>query len=113
MDEQDDLKTRLMNEIEAVIDRLLVDRPAPEGITLQYAEDTAVAVGEKVKEVVVQGVLADHREQAQAVTCPGCGQALGMKDYRSRLVATVAGEVKITRAYYYCADCKRGTFPPG
>ena len=38
---------------------------------------------------------------------------LGMKDYRSRQVVSEAGEVKLTRAYYYCEGCGQGVFPPG
>lgn len=113
MDEHADLKARLLKELEAVIDQLLVNKPAPEEITLRYAEQTAVAAGEKVKEVLVQELLEEHWEPPQIVTCPGCGQRLAMKDYRCRQVVTEAGEVRVRRAYYYCEGCKRGFFPPG
>jgi uncharacterized protein with PIN domain len=113
MDEQTDLKIRLMNELEGIIDRLLMNKPVPEEITLQYAEKAAVAVGEKVKAVIAQELLDDQRARPQEVACPGCGKRLRMKDYRRRRVVTEAGEVGVRRAYYYCADCKQGIFPPG
>jgi hypothetical protein len=111
--QDDELKARLLKGFEAVIDRLLANKPVPEEITLRYVESTAVAAGEKVKEVIARQLLQHHREQPHGVACPGCGKQLGMKDYRSRQVVTEAGEVRVRRAYYYCEDCRAGVFPPG
>jgi hypothetical protein len=112
MTEEEQLKARLMKDIEAEIDRMLCNKPAAEEITLRYTEKTAVGVGEKLKEVIAQALLEEHSEQAKEVKCPGCGKRLGMKDYRSRQVVTEAGEVELRRAYYYCEGCKQGIFPP-
>jgi len=102
-----------MKEVEEVIDRMLANKPAAEEISLRYAEKTAVATGEKLKEVIIEQLLGSHREPVTEARCPSCGKRLGMKDYRSRQVVTEAGETRITRAYYYCADCQQGIFPPG
>src|SRR5438105_1881608 len=100
MTEEDNLKARLMKDIEAEIDRMLANQPAPEEITLRYAEKTAVAVGEKVKAVVARQILREHKEQPPEVRCAKCGKQLRMKDYRSRQVVMEAGEVELKRAYY-------------
>lgn len=113
MSEQEELKARLMKEVEEVIDRMLVNKPEARDITLSYAEKTAVATGEKLKAVIAQELLKESGGQDEGVDCPGCGQRLGMKDYRSRQVVTEAGEVEIRRAYYYCEACRKGIFPPG
>jgi hypothetical protein len=112
MTEADQLKARLMKDIEAEIDRMLANKPACEEITLSYTEKSAVGVGEKLKEVIAQALLEEHREKAQEVKCPSCGKRLGMKDYRSRRIVTEAGEVELRRAYYHCEGCEQGVFPP-
>jgi hypothetical protein len=111
MNEQDDLKAT-DKEFEAVIDRMLANKPAPEEISSRYAEKTAVATGEKLKEIIVEELLGSHSEPVKEVHCPSCGKRLGMKDYRSRQVVTEAGETQITRAYYYSEECHHGIFPP-
>lgn len=113
MTEQEELKARLMKEVEEIIDRMLANKPSAEEMTLRYAEKTAVAAGEKVKAVIAQQLLKSGSEGQPEVRCPGCGKRLGMKDYRSRRVVTEAGEVEIRRAYYHCEDCHQGIFPPG
>lgn len=113
MSEQEELKARLMQDVEALIDQMLAKGPRSEEIRLRETEKSAVATGEKVKAVIVQHLLDSHQEQAEGVKCPHCGKRLGMKDYRSRQVVTEAGEVQITRAYYYCEECRAGIFPPG
>ncbi len=113
MSEDKELKARLMKEVEEVIDRVLANKPERRDITLRYAEKTAVAAGEKLKEVIAQELLKEYGEQAKGVDCPSCGRRLRMKDYRSRRVVTEAGEVEVRRAYYYCEGCRKGIFPPG
>lgn len=113
MTEEEQLKARLMKDIEVEIDRMLASKPRNEEITLRDTEKTAVGVGERLKEVIAQALLENHREQAKEGTCPSCGKRLGMKDYRSRRVVTEAGEVELRRAYYYCEGCEQGIFPPG
>jgi len=113
MSEDEELKARLMKEFEAVIDGMLANRSEARDITLRYAEKTAVATGEKLKEVIAQELLKEYGEQEEGVECPSCGQRLRMKDYRSRRVVTEAGEVEVRRAYYYCEACRKGIFPPG
>jgi hypothetical protein len=54
MKEEENLKAELMKEVEEVIDRMLANKPATEEISLRYAEKTAVATGEKLKEVIVE-----------------------------------------------------------
>jgi len=108
----EELKKRLMGAVEEVIEWMLATQPGPDEITLQEAEQAAVVTGEKLKEVLIRYWVENHREHPQAVNCPDCGRRLGLKDYRSRQVVTVAGEVKVRRAYYYCAECRGGIFPP-
>jgi hypothetical protein len=102
-----------MKEIEELVEKMLKEKSAPDEIDLREIEQAAVRTGEKIKQTISQHLVEEVKEVAEALQCPGCRKRLGMKDYRSRQVVTEAGEVKLTRAYYYCKECKQGIFPPG
>jgi hypothetical protein len=109
----DERKAGLMREIEALVDKMLSDQPAPDEIDLSNIEQAAVSTGDKIREVIAQHLLEEAEGKAETVYCPTCGKRLRMKDYRSRRVVTEAGEVNLRRAYYYCEACGQGIFPPG
>lgn len=52
-------------------------------------------------------------EVNEGVSCPECGQAMSYKGRPKREVGHLEGEMELVRAYYYCADCESGLFPPG
>jgi hypothetical protein len=52
-------------------------------------------------------------EVVEGLSCPDCGQAMSYKGTPKRGVAHLEGETELGRAYYYCASCERGLFPPG
>ena len=52
-------------------------------------------------------------EEVEGRSCPDCGQAMSYKGKVRRDVEHLEGESKIGRAYYYCAQCEAGLFPPG
>lgn len=52
-------------------------------------------------------------EVVEGVKCPECGAAMSYKGRPSREVEHLEGEMEIARAYYYCAHCESGFFPPG
>lgn len=52
-------------------------------------------------------------EVVEGLRCPDCGQAMTYKGRPSRDVEHLEGETKLERAYYYCAQCEAGLFPPG
>jgi uncharacterized protein with PIN domain len=100
----DELRRELLEETEAIIDRLLAGKKPPEEITLT-----------DIEQVVLTERLVEKIEAVREVAngCPTCGGRLRHKGYRSRRVVTETGEVTIKRAYYYCEHCRRGVFPPG
>lgn len=109
----DERKVALMSEIEALVDKMLSEQPAPDEIDLSDIEKAAVSTGDKIREVIAQHLLEEAARKAGEVYCPTCGKRLRMKDYRSRRVVTEAGEINMRRAYYYCEACGQGIFPPG
>jgi hypothetical protein len=49
----------------------------------------------------------------EELACPECGQPMSYKGTPSREVEHLEGGLAIVRAYYYCAHCESGLFPPG
>jgi hypothetical protein len=52
-------------------------------------------------------------EEVAGVKCPKCGELMRYKGRASREVEHLEGEVELARAYYHCAGCESGLFPPG
>jgi hypothetical protein len=52
-------------------------------------------------------------EVVEGLRCPDCGQAMSYKGKPRREVEHLEGEMELVRAYYYCAQCESGLFPPG
>ena len=52
-------------------------------------------------------------EVVEGLRCPDCGQAMSYKGRPRREVEHLEGETELARAYYYCAQCESGLFPPG
>ena len=52
-------------------------------------------------------------EKVQAPACEKCGQEMVYKGTPGRGVVHGEGETGLERAYYHCADCESGLFPPG
>lgn len=52
-------------------------------------------------------------EVMEEMGCPDCGEAMIYKGKPGRDVEHLEGATKLARAYYYCAHCETGLFPPG
>jgi hypothetical protein len=52
-------------------------------------------------------------EVIEGLRCPDCGQAMSYKGTPRRDIEHLEGETELVRAYYYCAPCESGLFPPG
>ncbi len=52
-------------------------------------------------------------EVVEGLSCPECGQAMSYKGTPKREVLHKEGGTELERAYYYCAQCEAGLFPPG
>ncbi len=73
------------------------------------AEDAQRAVGE---ETLAAAIEALPPEDAKPKACPKCGMPVPVKARgRVRHVLTVAGELRLSRNYHYCLQCKLGFYP--
>jgi len=51
-------------------------------------------------------------EVVEGLRCPDCGEGMSYKGKPSRAVEHLEGELELARAYYHCAHCESGLFPP-
>jgi DNA primase large subunit len=110
----EELRRELLEETEAIIDRLLANKKPAEEITLTDIEQIVLAAGRQFQAVLTERLAEKAEAVGEVVSeCPTCGNRLRHKGYRSRRVVTETGEVTIKRAYYYCEHCRKGIFPPG
>jgi DNA repair exonuclease SbcCD ATPase subunit len=109
-----ELKARLMAEAEAAIDQLLATRRAPAEASLADIEREARTASQQIAQAVTSALVAESAAELPTwPNCPQCGRKMKNKGRHRRRVVTETGEVELKRAYYYCATCQHGFFPPG
>ena len=110
----EELRRELLEETEAIIDKVLATKKPAEEITLTDIEQVALTAGRQFQAALTERLVEKSEAVGEVVSeCPTCGSRLRHKGYRSRRVVTETGEVTIKRAYYYCEHCRQGVFPPG
>jgi tRNA(Ile2) C34 agmatinyltransferase TiaS len=110
-----ELKASMMAEAEAVIEKLLRQQKPAEQITLTEIEGLGIKARQEVGEGLTR-ILVEHSAAARQVpgpACPECGREMHYKGLKGKRVVSETGEVEVKRAYYYCAGCRVGLFPPG
>ena len=110
-----EMKARLMVKAEAAIDGLLATRTRSAEAKLVDIEQVVLTARQQIAQALTAELV---RESAGAVTpawpnCPKCGRRMQVKGKRQRTLVLETGEVTVARAYYHCAACKTGVFPPG
>jgi hypothetical protein len=63
--------------------------------------------------VLLKQLAEKADEQVHAPQCESCGREMVYKGTPTRGVVHSEGESGLERAYYHCADCESGLFPPG
>jgi hypothetical protein len=108
------LEARLRAATEAAIAKVIAERKRPAAATLADIERVALEAGHQLEQAIAEALAQESAAALPAWPhCPQCGQKMKNKGKRSRRVVTEAGEVEVERAYYYCAPCHQGVFPPG
>lgn len=112
----DELKAQMKAKAEAAIEKLFAEKKSPNEIKLSDIEQAVHEAGETIKGDLTAGLVEQVGREAPAVpgpVCPACGQEMYYKGHKAKQVVTETGEVTVKRAYYYCAACRSGLFPPG
>ncbi len=110
---REELKAKLMEDAEQIIDEMLRRKPDAEAILLSDIEELAVSSGHSFRETVLEN-LVDESQEAEPekeVACPRCGKRAYNKGPRPKTVITTAGETRLERDYYHCGTCRAGFFP--
>jgi DNA repair exonuclease SbcCD ATPase subunit len=112
---KEELKAQMMAKAEAAIDKLLAKKKPAEEISLTEIEQLALQAGAEIQQEVTSALVEASRDPVEVPepTCPECGKPMRYKAHKKKRIVTASGEVEVERAYYYCAACKRGVFPPG
>ena len=115
MSETDDLKAQLMSEIEATLAKMLAECPTADQIALSDMERIVSQAGREIQNRVLQRLVETKqaRQESERPVCERCQQPMVYKGRQRRRVVTEDGEIEVERAYYYCATCREGLFPPG
>jgi len=109
-----ELKARLHAAAEAAIAQVLAERKLPADASLADIERTARSAGQQIEQAIAAALAQASAAALPAwPNCPQCGQKMKNKGKRQRRIVTEAGEVEVERAYYHCAACGQGFFPPG
>jgi NADH pyrophosphatase NudC (nudix superfamily) len=108
--DRDKLKAKLLAQAEAAIDKMLSDERLSEQMTLSEIEAVVGESEADFRQCALEEIIAT--QQANAKTCPLCGNSLRNKGKRKKRVVTLRGESEIERTYYHCETCQNGYFPP-
>jgi hypothetical protein len=112
-------RAELQAELEAEAGRLIAAMldwtertDAPD---LTAIEDEVLKLRQQFGEKLAAAAVGQQPTAAPlTVACPKCGRAMHQKKKRQRRrVQGRAGDVALSRAYYYCDHCRVGLFPPG
>jgi hypothetical protein len=112
---EEELKARLLAEMEGEVERLLAEVGDHSQVTLTDIERLVGEAGRRIQQRVVERLVAEaaQAQGPERVSCPGCGGKLRYKGQKARWIATSNGEIQVERGYFYCDECGKGIFPPG
>jgi len=89
-----------------------VERQQVSAAKLLEMEEAARELGARVARAALEWLLAAvGNGYAGATLACACGEKLKFQRYAQRPVRSLMGEVRYTRAYYYCRACGRGCAP--
>jgi hypothetical protein len=101
----------LAHDLAAEIERL-VGREAAAALDFEAVETAVRRQALRfAARVVEQRLNADHADFTGARRACSCGQPARYVDRRAKPFQTMLGELRLERAYYYCAACQRGFCP--
>jgi len=111
--EREQLKSKIMAQVEVLVEQALVQ--GEKRLTLSQIEELALAARSRIAQELTSGLLEQQTRSTapELPTCPICGQRMQPKGKKQRYLRTRSGDVLLHRPYFYCADCRRGYFPPG
>ncbi len=107
-------RAELLKAAEAMIEEFLDWEEQAAQPNLSQIEGAVLKVRRQLSERMAVVVLEDQdaAHPAEAPLCPQCGARMRYKGQKGRTVESLVGTLRFERAYYHCAHCKGGHFPP-
>lgn len=105
-------RERRIREIAEQVARRLGEEWREGDLTVNDIEDLAERVGQEVQHEIADRLLQEEAERKEGPqsACP-CGGTATYRGHNALTVVTTAGRLRVRRAYYYCAQCRRGYCP--
>jgi hypothetical protein len=104
-----ELHERFDRWLDQVEGRVTEERPTLEQLTQEIFATRQDLTG-MVAEALVGQAYAETLGQ-QTMPCPHCGRILSARGSPNRTVETMVGAVSLTRPYFYCVRCQKGSSP--
>lgn len=104
-------RTRIREVAERVAERLAEHWPE-DGAHINDLEDFAERMGRDLQREVSEGILLEEaaRKPGPQTAC-ACGQAATYRRHHAQWIVTLAGRLRVSRAYYCCPHCGKGQCP--
>lgn len=112
---KDEIKAELLADAERLIDEILEWDDRTDAPTLREIEREVLRLRRQFGQGIT-GAVIERQEQRRPVpgpSCPECGAEMQYKGMKETTVEGQVGGLEIERGHYYCAECRRGLFPPG
>jgi hypothetical protein len=112
---REELKKKLLNEADEVIEELLDWHEGTAEPTLTEIEDIVLKLRKRLSARITETLVEDQEtaQPASKQVCPQCGQRMRYKGLKPVTVVCRTGEMTVCRPYYYCEPCGEGFSPPG
>jgi uncharacterized protein with PIN domain len=109
-----EMKAELLAEAETLIDKAFDWDDETEAPTLRDIEQVVLRLrkqfGERVAEAMIE--RQEDNRPVPGPSCPECGAEMQYKGQKESDIESQVGALGIERGHYYCAQCRRGLFPP-
>ena len=106
-------KEEFLRAAEAMYERLQAWREQHVDASFDEIAEQVTPQRRELMGVLLKQLAETADEKVHAPTCEQCGRAMVYKGRVSKGVVHSEGEAGVVRAYYHCADCESGLFPPG
>ena len=112
---KEEIKAGLLAEAETLIDEAFDWDDETESPTLRDIEQIVLKLRKRFGERIAEAVIERQAERrpVPGPSCPECGAEMQYKGQKQSGIESQVGALGIERGYYYCAQCRRGLFPPG
>lgn len=104
----------LVAEARSMIEEFLSWEEHADKPNLRQIEDVVLRLREHLGQRMAEVAIEDQEaaQPVEAPPCPTCGLAMRYKGRKTTGIGSRIGELQVNRAYYYCARCESGLFPP-